>query len=298
MRRYRFLSAADKVRIAQARKGDLKELADELQLNYHTLRARRSELKKEEHRMHFPEASTITACEVLTLEDPNVLILSDIHAPFHNPATLSLAVRIISKHFPHIKHCAIIGDIFDFSAISVHINNAPTTSVETDIRAGGAIVRELRKHFEVWIGPGNHCERISKKLNSQFSMESLLCGALGNRDPGLHFTDLDYMYIGADIVAGHPSMFSSKPAKLASKLALFQRRNVITGHSHKLGLTVSEDGEHWAIDNGHCASSELFYYAKRRLNTFSAMASGFSVISNGRPFIFGDAITDWDFWLV
>lgn len=164
------------------------------------------------------------------------------------------------------------------------------------MRAGGAIVNELRKYFEVWIGPGNHCERVAKQLNSDFSMESLLCGAIGNSDPGLHLTDLDYFYIGTDIVAGHPSMYSSKPAKVASKIALLQTKNVITGHSHKVGITMADNGINWAIDNGHCASEELFYYAKRRLNTFGKLSAGFTIISNNKPYVFGEMITDWEFW--
>lgn len=249
-----------------------------------------------EHTSRFPEPSRVTEQHVLTLDDPNVLIISDIHAPFHSPAMLDRAVHVTKKYFPHITHCMIIGDLFDFSAISNHLNNQPTTSTETDMRAGGKIARSLRKEFELWIGPGNHDERISKKLNSEFSMESLLCGAFGNTDTGLHITDLDYFYIGDDIIAGHPTMYSSKPTGVAAKVALMQRKNTITGHSHKVGITVSDDGVHWTIDNGHCADSKLFYYVRRRMSTFGEMGAGFTILSNGKPFVFGDAITDWSFW--
>lgn len=247
--------------------------------------------------IRFPEPARNIEQDVLLLEDPNVLIIGDIHAPYHSVEMLNRAVNITQKHFSHIKHCMIIGDLFDFSAISTHLNNQPTTSTEYDMRAGGKIARELRKLFELWIGPGNHDERISKKLNSEFSMESLLCGALGNSDPGLHLTDYDYFYIGEDIIAGHPSLYSSKPTGVAAKTALMQRKNIITGHSHKVGITVSDDGVHWVVDNGHCADDSLFYYVRRRLSTFGKMGAGFTVVSNGKPFVFGEAITDWSRWL-
>jgi hypothetical protein len=254
------------------------------------------EEEEPEYESRFPEPSRIAEQAVLTLDDPNVLIVSDIHAPFHSPEMLDRAVYVTQKFFPHIKHCMVIGDLFDFSAISNHLNNQPTTSTETDMRAGGKIARQLRSCFELWIGPGNHDERISKKLNSEFSMESLLCGAFGNTDSGLHITDLDYFYIGDDIIAGHPTMYSSKPTGVAAKVALMQRKNIITGHSHKVGITVSDDGIHWTIDNGHCASDQLFYYVRRRMSTFGKMGAGFTIISNNKPFVFGDAITDWSFW--
>lgn len=245
----------------------------------------------------FPEPVRIAEQEVLTLPDANVLVLGDIHAPYHSTDMLERAVRITKRWFPHIKHCAVIGDLFDFSAISNHLNNQPITSTEVDMRAGGKIAKKLRREFELWIGPGNHDERLSKKLNSEFSMESLLCGALGNTDPGLHITDLDYFYIGDDIIAGHPNLYSSKPAGVAAKVALMQRKNIITGHSHKVGLTVSDDGIHWVVDNGHCADDALFYYVRRRLSTFGKMGAGFTIVSNGKPFVFGEAITDWNHWL-
>ncbi len=245
---------------------------------------------------NFPDAVRATEQEVLVLNDPNVLVIGDIHAPYHSTEMLERAVAITKKWFPHIKHCMIIGDLFDFSAISNHLNNQPTTSTEVDMRAGGKIAKKLRREFELWIGPGNHDERISKKLNSEFSMESLLCGALGNTDPGLHITDLDYFYIGDDIIAGHPNLYSSKPGNVAAKVALMQRKNIITGHSHKVGLIVSDDGEHWVVDNGHCADDRLFYYVRRRMSTFGKMGAGFTVISEGRPFVFGEAITNWSFW--
>lgn len=244
----------------------------------------------------FPDPVRIAEQPILTLEDANVLVIGDVHAPYHSPEMLDRAVYITQKYFPHIQHCMLIGDLFDFSAISNHLNNQPTTSTEADMRAGGKIARELRGEFQLWIGPGNHDERISKKLNSEFSMESLLCGALGNKDAGLHITDFDYFYIGDDIIAGHPTMYSSKPTGVAAKVTLMQRKNTITGHSHKVGLTVSDDGEHWSVDNGHCASAELFYYVRRRMSTFGKMGAGFTVISNGKPFIFGDCVTDWSWW--
>jgi hypothetical protein len=245
----------------------------------------------------FPEPSRISEEKVLTIEDTNVLIVGDIHAPFHSPEMLERAVCITHKYFPHIRTVAVIGDLFDFAAISNHVNNQPVTSTEEDMRAGGKIARSLRAAFDhMYIGPGNHDERISKKLNSQFSMESLLCGAFGNTDPGLHITDLDYFYIGDEIIAGHPSMYSTRTTGVAQKVALMQRKNTITGHSHKVGITVSEDGVHWTIDNGHCANSELFYYVRRRMSTFGKMGAGFTIISNGMPFVYGDAITDWGFW--
>lgn len=244
----------------------------------------------------FPQAVQNIEHDILTLLDPNVLILGDIHAPYHSVDMLERAVDITRKRFPHIKHCMIIGDLFDFSAISNHLHNQPTTSVEVDMRAGGKIARELRRYFELWIGPGNHDERLPKKLNSEFSMESLLCGALGNEDGGLHLTDYDYFYIGDDIIAGHPSLYSNVATGVAGKAALMQKKNVITGHSHKVGITVSADGIHWAIDNGHCANDALFYYARRRLSTFGKMGAGFTIISNNKPFVFGEAITDFNYW--
>lgn len=247
---------------------------------------------------NFPKAVEPDMQDVLVIPDHDVLVLGDTHAPFHDVRLLERAVTLVQKHFPNIKHCAIIGDLIDFSSISRFTQDNPTvTTAEIDVRAGGAIVRELLKYFDVWICQGNHDgQRVTARLNSYYSLESILCGGMGNTNPKLHITSFDYMMIGDDTIVGHPSIYSRRATFAPNKAALLLKYNVITGHSHRIGLVIADDGEHYAIDNGHCANAEYFYYHRRRLNTFSHMASGFSLVSQGKPMIFGEAITDWSWW--
>ena len=254
---------------------------------------------RDAHAQAIPDPYVAQPVEILTIPHQNVLVIGDLHAPYHDVETIQRAITITHTHFPHIKDIAIIGDLYDFGAVSRYVQDDPTGSpLSEDLRIGGELMRFFLQEFQdVWLCGSNHDSRIRKRLNTVFTLEHLLCGSLGNTNPYIHISDLDYIHIGDTIVAGHPESYSHRPTHIANRAALLLTKNIITAHSHKVGITLSDDGVHWAVDNGCVCSPDIMYYVRRRLNTFSRMARGFTIIDGGKPFVFGDGITNWSWWM-
>lgn len=254
--------------------------------------------KLNDSRFNLPLALEPIQQEIISIDDQNILVLADCHCPFHDVKMIERALTITRQFFPHVKKVAIIGDLIDFSSISRWAQDGPSrTTAEQDVRVAGSLIDELLKHFnDLYLCSGNHDERLSARLNSHYSLETILCGGIGNKNPHLHITDLDYLMVGDDTIIGHSSIYSRRATASPNKAAMLLKYNIAVGHSHKIGLVVSDDGIHWAADVGHCANVANFYYIRRRINTFSKSAGGFMVLSNGKPQMFGESISDWKFW--
>jgi len=251
-----------------------------------------------EPKYNVPPAIEPVKQDIVTINDPNILVLADPHCPMHNVQMIERALEIALKHFPHVRKLAIIGDLIDFSSISRWTQDSPSrTTAEQDVRVAGSLINELLRYFDdLYCCSGNHDERLTARLNSHYSLETILCGGVGNTNPKLHITDLDYIMVGDDTIIGHSNVYSRRAAFAPNKSAMLLKYNVAVGHSHRVGLVVADDGVHWAADIGHCCNPDNFYYVRRRINAFSNMAGGFMILDNGRPQMFGEAITNWQWW--
>lgn len=98
----------------------------------------------------------------------NLLILSDIHVPYHDERALELAV----KHGKDkgVNGVLINGDLIDFYAISHFLKDPRKTNLSHEIEQTIQVLQYLRDSFKntpIWYAPGNHCRRWELWLMSQ-----------------------------------------------------------------------------------------------------------------------------------
>lgn len=226
----------------------------------------------------------------------NALILGDLHVPHHNSVMLERALKITAKEFPHIKTIVIGGDIFDFSSISSYSKDSVQEAINSSIRLGGDVMRALFAPFDLSIiTPGNHDQRLAKKVDANFDFELVINAAFGKNWPKseVKISNMDYIYMGQNWLIGHPSNYSGQGGKTPSDLADLYQRNVITFHNHVVGYSQSRSGKYIGVDAGHSTVEDQHYYKERRLNKFVRWNSGFVVLSNDYVYTFSEKFTDW-----
>lgn len=240
---------------------------------------------------------------VLTIPRTNLLVLGDLHVPYHNTTMLRRAVYVVKRHFPHIEDIVVIGDWWDFGVISRHPKDEMQAALDEEIEVSGQVGRALLKHFKrAWITNGNHCQRMARKLDTPLHLKHLYGMAFGRDWPEceMHITDLDYLYADSpdgdpykNWLLGHPRNYSGQGGKTPSDIAALEHRNVATGHNHIIGTSASKCGRYIGVDVGHSTEPQRHAYVRNALTKYSRWNAGFLVISNGYPYHFTERFTDW-----
>jgi hypothetical protein len=306
-----------------ARRGELESIAERHSINYNTARRERSrllgQLPDEERPVlldlssmervdgplaayGIPEGVSEDETAPLSIPTPNVLVLSDLHCPHQNALMLGRALYITQTYFPHIRDIVVAGDIFNFSKLSRHPHNGPASSIKTELKTTGAVLRALFAPFDrAWVCSGNHDEIASKKLDDEFGgLEFLIDGALGADRPAckVQVSELDYLMVEDEDpskrwLLAHPSAYSGLGGKTPSELAQIYQRHTICGHNHVIGMAPSKDAKWIGIDNGHCTDPAFHYYVKRRATKYQRWSAGFTIISDGYGHLFTERFTDF-----
>lgn len=232
----------------------------------------------------------------LFIPDANALVIGDLHIPHQNTTMLVRALKVVKKYHPSVRRFIIGGDLFDFDSLSRHSHDQKETDPNDAIRLGGHVLRALGAELdEGIIIPGNHDRRFAKRLDQDFDMELLVNAALGQKWPRarLKITNLDYIYLGATWVVGHPSHYSGLGGKTPSDIADVWQKNIVTLHNHIVGQSQSRSGRYIGVDCGHMTVPDLHTYLHRGLTKFAKWNSGFCVIENGFPYVYTEQFTDW-----
>lgn len=236
------------------------------------------------------------------MQDTSALVVSDLHVPYHNADLLNRAVDLVNRRYPSVKAVVIAGDLFDFSSISRHPKDGREAAINEELQTAGEVLRTLLRPFErAYILPGNHDERLAKKLEAHVPMRFLVDGCLaGNRPPcEIITTEYDYVYMdhpdpARQWVIGHPSHYSGQGGKTPSGIADLEGRNVITGHNHVIGLAQSPSGKWIGLDIGHMTDPRKHLYVRRRLTKYHRWSAGFAIIVDGYATPFYEKFTNWD----
>lgn len=232
----------------------------------------------------------------LYIPDANALIIGDLHIPHQNSQMLVRAIKVTQKYHPSVRRFIIGGDLFDFDSLSRHSHAQKETDPNDAIRLGGHVLRAIGASFdEGIIVPGNHDRRFAAKLDRDFDMELLVNAALGNKWPHakIKITNLDYVYLGADWVVGHPSHYSGLGGKTPSEIAAVWEKNIVTLHNHIVGVSQSKSGNYIGVDCGHMTVPDQHSYLHRSLTKFTRWSAGFCVIENGYVYTYSERFTDW-----
>jgi predicted phosphodiesterase len=171
----------------------------------------------------------------------SLLVLSDIHVPFHDIDALKIAV----KYGIAAKPDAVLlnGDTLDFYAISDHEKDPRKVKWQGELEAGRAILRMVRSAFPnipVYFKEGNHDFRLERHLMKhapvligmpEFEIPTLLRFA----EVGVqHIANKRLIYAG-ELTIGHGDEWKGgggmTPARWAGMKA---KDNVLLGHFHRI----------------------------------------------------------------
>jgi predicted phosphodiesterase len=207
------------------------------------------------------ELSAGTSIKIVPYQTIRIVIINDVHVPFHDPQAISLCLQVIKSVTPDI--IIINGDFIDFFAIS-RFDRSPQRKLML-----GEEIKEARKvlqQFKFQCDPhkwiflmGNHEERLRHYLWTKApelsSLEELhVANLLGLTDGDwivLDYTDTPQP-VGYDVVptVHFPELFithgdkirmSGNTVNLARSIFLKVLRNFVVGHWHRADTYIQMD---------------------------------------------------------
>lgn len=171
-----------------------------------------------------------------------LLVLSDVHIPYHNIEAVTLALQYGKAK--NVNGIMLNGDILDFYGLSSFEKDPRKRRFSEELEMGRQFLRVLRKEFDgvpIYYKLGNHCERYERYLRikapelldvSEFRLDILLkFGELGIE----LIDDMRIVHFGRlNIMHGHEfgrSVFS--PVNPARGAYMRAKENCIIGHHHQ-----------------------------------------------------------------
>lgn len=184
----------------------------------------------------------------------NILMISDLHIPYHDPNAITIAMDYGRKH--KVNTVYINGDLIDMALISKFEPDLKKRSVKQEFAATKQFLVSLRRAFpnaSIFWAKGNHCIRWEKFLMAKvkeiwddeyFSLEQRL--ALNEQKITL-IDDKVLVKIGKLTVAHGHHIFKGifSPVSPARGAFMKAKQSIIVGHLHRASHhpEITADGE-------------------------------------------------------
>lgn len=193
----------------------------------------------------------IPAVDRSTYEIPGparVLVLPDVHVPFHDPDALRVAVAHGKKYRP--THVLLNGDFVDFYACSFFQTNPKLRDLARELAAANECLAWLREQFPkaqlVW-KEGNHEERWDRYVMSKApELFGVLTTRLEAQFPAgpIWVRDKKRVHLGKLLVLhGHEYRWAiQNPVSPARGLQLRARVSALCSHFHQRSEHSTRDG--------------------------------------------------------
>lgn len=171
-----------------------------------------------------------------------VAFLPDIHVPYHDPALVASALRLVKDFKPH--RVVLLGDLFDFHSVSRwNASQERLDNLQEELDEGVALLRSVRKaapNAALELTMGNHDERLRKYVKEQgralASLRSLDFVALVEAKAiDLRVHEGCGFLLRPNFLVRHGTMIRKGAGSTAKAEALAAGVNGISGHTHRLG---------------------------------------------------------------
>lgn len=209
-----------------------------------------------------------------------VLIISDLHFPFHSKECYKKVWAIIKKERP--THVVQIGDLLDQYVFSKYTKDS-TITVGSDVQAGlklavdfwARVKKILPRAARIQV-LGNHDVRLAKRISEKLPE---LAELFSHKDiyqfPGVDVLDSDRDYRIIDgVVYCH--------GWLSHSIDHAKHFNKPTVHGHRHRPAVETRGSLWSMDTGYLAdpaSKPLSY----TMSKYSNWAHAVGIVEDGKP---------------
>ena len=172
--------------------------------------------------------------------DNKVLVMADLHIPYHDKSAVDTMMRFADKYQPDI--IVILGDLLDFYQISVFSKNPKNPRVEDEIRIGKEFLTKLRHKFpkaRIIYKTGNHDgERLQRYIFEKASdLSGLLQGLLPDNlelgKLGIEYLTKPFKIGKLWYLHGHEASRGGNPEYITNVVFKKVLDNVIFGHFHR-----------------------------------------------------------------
>lgn len=233
-----------------------------------------------------------------------VQVMADIHVPTTEWTMLELAVKFAEKHLPKGERVgAIVGDLFNFDAISQYDHIAAPIPLQTEMDYGEGLIEFMLAVFDrLHISMGNHDYRLMKALSGDFGATRLGKMITKHVDNGrVVMTDKSQMIVvQANNIwrLTHQRNYSKVKGRVAAGLSVKHQVNTITHHEHHVAILRDDFNRYTAINNGALVDYEKLLYVQLVDSLSGVMCNGFTLLRNGTGSLLTpyETMTDWDMW--
>jgi len=171
----------------------------------------------------------------------NILLLSDIHVPYHDVRAIEVALDWGVKH--EVDTVFLNGDIADFYTVSKYSHDPRARNFKGEIEMIAELIKAIKKalpNAQIYYKIGNHEERYENFLKANapelFDVAAFQLHVIMNLEAlgVIHISDKRIVYAGKlAIVHGHEFGGISSGVNPARSLMLKAKQSAIMGHLHK-----------------------------------------------------------------
>lgn len=232
--------------------------------------------------------------------------LSDIHAPYHDPQAVAVALEVVKEWRPH--HLCVVGDLIDFYPISrFEKDPGRIMDLDNELYSARDVLYDIRKavprNCDVTFVPGNHDVRMKKFVWSHPELAGLSALQLGSL---LEFEKFRIREMPAffeikscRFMVEHGDQVRAKSGTTAMAMSDRRGGSGLSGHTHRLATYRKTEhfGTRTWFENG-CLCSMTPEYAvgtpdwQQGFTLMSAWEGGFQgqqvVIRDGRAVFNGE----------
>ena len=212
----------------------------------------------------------------------SVLVISDLHIPYHHPDAFKFLKALKTKYKP--DHVVNIGDELDMHAMSMHDSDPDLYSAGHELAASISYIQQLEKIFpKMTIVHSNHSSMLFRRALKHGVPKGYLKHyndylGVGN---GWQWVD-DHTITLSD---GSRCFFTHGLSADVLKVAMQYGMNTVQGHYHtkfSIGYYSNPDALVWGMQVGCLINqkSMAFQYAKNFKTRFIV---GCGMIINGQP---------------
>lgn len=214
-----------------------------------------------------------------------VLVIPDLHAPYHHPDTLDFLSEVASCF--DVDTVVSLGDETDKHAMSFHDSDPNLDSAGRELEQAQKFMKCLHQLFPVMrLCHSNHGSMVYRRANAHGIPVQYLktYREVLFPDGGGELWDWDYSHTLL-LPTGEKALFKHQPAGTAILDAAHEGANLVAGHIHSkfsIEFAKSANKQYWAVNGGCLIDNEslAFAYGKEHKNK---PVLGATVILNGVP---------------
>jgi hypothetical protein len=243
--------------------------------------------REPQERIAIPQPAPRRFPDPIRLPDENALIVGDLHCPYHHSRLLEIAFRVAQAM--DMERIVFQGDSLNADEVSTHEKDFWVEDLEFEMATSGDVLKAAAHRFkQVVILPGNHDQRIAKRMDAHFQFKRLVRSMIDDDLPAeILVSEHDWISLGETWDVGHLSQYSRMAGKKASSIGNTRKRHVAVGHDHMQGAVLTNEG-YLGVSVGCMLHPEKFFYKERRLNDYPEWQNGFLIIRDGAPYLFSE----------